>query len=64
MAIVTIPEENRTLTDPAEIKSYLAGISIDYEQWNTDVEIAEDASTEEVLRAYGPQIEQLKARGG
>ena len=64
MALVTIPEENRTLTDPAEITSYLASIEIEYEQWKTGVEIHDGATAEEVLQAYAPQIEQLKARGG
>lgn len=64
MAIVNIPEENRTLTDPAEITAYLAGIGIDYEQWHTDVKVEIGASSEEILTAYAPQIEQLKARGG
>ena len=31
---------------------------------NTDVEIEEGASPEEVLQAYAPHIEQLKAHGG
>jgi|SRR2546423_4384141 len=64
MAAITIPEENRTLTDPAEITTYLAGIGIDYEQWNTDIKVEIGASAEEILAAYAPQIEQLKARGG
>jgi 1,2-dihydroxy-3-keto-5-methylthiopentene dioxygenase len=64
MAILNIPEENRTLTDPVEITAYLAGIGIDYEQWQTDAKVDIGASSEEILTAYAPQIEQLKARGG
>ena len=31
MAIVNIPSKGKTLTDPQEFTSYLAGIDIDYE---------------------------------
>jgi 1,2-dihydroxy-3-keto-5-methylthiopentene dioxygenase len=64
MAVVTIPNENRSITDPAEIKSYLGSIGIDYERWEANAAPGIDAPTEEVLAAYAPQIEQLKARGG
>ena len=33
MAIVSIPDQNKTLQEPAEIKAFLAGIDIDYDQW-------------------------------
>lgn len=64
MAILHIPEENRALTEPVEIATYLSGIGIDYEQWHTETQIDIGASSEEILKAYAPQIEQLKARGG
>jgi len=64
MAVVTVPEEGRTLTDPAEITNYLSAIGIEYERWEADVAISADAPAEEILSAYGPQIEQLKKRGG
>lgn len=64
MALLIIPEENRTLADPVEITAYLASIGIDYEYWNSDVEVDPEASSEQILAAYAPQIERLKARGG
>ncbi len=64
MAIVRIPDENRTLTDPAEITQYLAGIGIDYQRWEASQPVTSGASADEVLGAYAPQIEQLSARGG
>ncbi len=64
MAAINIPDENRSITDPAEIKGYLAGIGIDYERWDSEAAVSADASAEEILAAYAPQIEQLKARGG
>jgi 1,2-dihydroxy-3-keto-5-methylthiopentene dioxygenase len=64
MAIVRIPEENRTLADPGEVTRYLASLGIDYERWGASQPVPADALAEEILAAYAPQIEQLKARGG
>jgi 1,2-dihydroxy-3-keto-5-methylthiopentene dioxygenase len=64
MAILTIPDEGRTLRDGGEIACYLAGIGIDYNCWEPSHPIAEGASQEEILEAYGDEIEKLKARGG
>jgi 1,2-dihydroxy-3-keto-5-methylthiopentene dioxygenase len=63
MASVRIPDQERTLTDQAEVTSYLATLGIDYERWPAAERVPEQASAEEVLAAYAPEIEQLKARG-
>jgi 1,2-dihydroxy-3-keto-5-methylthiopentene dioxygenase len=64
MAIVRIPDENRTLREAAEITPFLASIGIDYEQWELAVETGINASPEQILAAYEAQIEALKRRGG
>ncbi len=64
MAIVTIPDENRTLEDREAITGYLADIGIDYERWDSSRLFAPNAPTQEVLAAYSDEIEVLKARGG
>jgi 1,2-dihydroxy-3-keto-5-methylthiopentene dioxygenase len=64
MAIVRIPDEQRTLDDPAAIKQYLASAGIVYEQWEPAHEVAADAPAEEILAAYTDEIERLKADGG
>jgi 1,2-dihydroxy-3-keto-5-methylthiopentene dioxygenase len=64
MAVVTIPDKNLTLTDAGEIKNYLASIGIDYEYWGNSGQVSPDASAEEILAAYGDEIEKLKAKGG
>ena len=33
MAIVRIPDENRSLQEHDEVRDFLAGIGIDYEYW-------------------------------
>ena len=64
MAIVTIPDENRTLRDPEEIRAYLASIDIQYERWDATEPVPPSASADQVLSAYSRQIDQLKAQGG
>jgi 1,2-dihydroxy-3-keto-5-methylthiopentene dioxygenase len=64
MAVLRIPDENRTLREQTEIRDYLAGIGIDYENWPPIDGASADASAEEILRAYEPQIAELKAKGG
>jgi 1,2-dihydroxy-3-keto-5-methylthiopentene dioxygenase len=64
VAVVRIPEENRSLHEPDQIRDFLAGIGIDYEQWEPAAEMPRDASAEQILCAYAEQIGQLKARGG
>src|SRR5947199_5813752 len=64
MAVVSIPEEKKTLREQSEITDYLAGIGIEYEKWQPIEGVSADASAEEILRAYEPQIAELKAKGG
>lgn len=64
MALVTIPDEKRTLRDKAEITGYLAKLGIEYEHWDPKMPVPSTATAEEILAAYAPQIEELKARGG
>lgn len=65
MAVVTIPDKNLTLTEREEIKNHLAAIGIDYERWDAqEMRVSPDASEEEILAAYAPEIEKLKQTGG
>jgi 1,2-dihydroxy-3-keto-5-methylthiopentene dioxygenase len=63
MATLRIPAENRSITEPAGVREYLAGIGIDYERWEP-AGIAGDSSSQQILDGYSHQIETLKARGG
>src|SRR5713101_9294432 len=64
MATLRIPDANQTLTDFAEVRAELAAMGIDYERWEAIHEVAADAPASEVLAAYAPEIERLKAQGG
>jgi 1,2-dihydroxy-3-keto-5-methylthiopentene dioxygenase len=64
MAIIRIPEENRILSEVADITVYLASIAIDYRRWEARHPVALDAPPEEILAAYDAEIRALKLRGG
>lgn len=64
MAVVRIPDEDRTLVDFGEARDYLVGIGIEYERWNTDVALAAGATSEQILNAYSSEIARLKKTGG
>jgi 1,2-dihydroxy-3-keto-5-methylthiopentene dioxygenase len=64
MATVRIPAEKRTLRDQQEVTRYLATLGIEYERWPVSERVPADASTDDVLAAYTPEIDRLKAQGG
>jgi 1,2-dihydroxy-3-keto-5-methylthiopentene dioxygenase len=64
MAVLRIPDDQRSLYEHNEIRDYLAGIGIDYERWPLAEAVTPDASAEQILGAYAPQVDQLKRRGG
>jgi len=64
MAVLSIPDEKKTLQEEVQVRDYLAGIGIDYEKWPAMEGVSTEGSAEEILRAYEPQIAELKAKGG
>src|SRR5882724_3563895 len=64
MAIVRIPEENRSLREIPAIVSYLNGRGIDYERWTPNANVEDGASADAILAAYAGKIDELKAKGG
>jgi 1,2-dihydroxy-3-keto-5-methylthiopentene dioxygenase len=64
MARIRIPEQDREITDAADIRSFLEPFGICYEQWDVAGRIGDDADNDEILAAYEPEIEKLKAQGG
>src|SRR5438067_1224490 len=64
MAVVRIPDQNKTITDFKEAQAYLKSINIDYETWTPEHSIDVAATTEDILAAYHTEIEVLKKQGG
>lgn len=63
MAIVSVPDENLTITDSKQIKSYLGSIGIDYECWDI-IDLGESATDEAILAAYREKIDKVCAKDG
>ena len=64
MAVVRIPDEQRSIDDEQAVGAYLAGRGIDFERWSSDVTVAAGATADVVLAAYASKVDELKARGG
>jgi len=64
MAQISIPDQDRRLEDPAEIREFLAPFGIWYERWEVAGRIGREATDEDILTAYAPEIERLKQQGG
>jgi 1,2-dihydroxy-3-keto-5-methylthiopentene dioxygenase len=64
MARVTLRDSGRTLTDPDEIRSFLARYGLWYRRSDQAVELGDDVAAEQVLAAYDEPIRALSAEGG
>ena len=64
MATITIADENQSLNDPQQISDFLAPFGIWYEKWDVEERVGADATNEEILDAYQPEIDRLKEQGG
>ncbi len=64
MARIRVQDENREITDPQEISEFLKPFGISYEKWEVEGRVGPEATNEEILDAYSPEIERLKEQGG
>ena len=64
MALVSIPGEDRTLRATPDVTTFLQAHGIEYEQWEANEPVADDAPADAILAAYAQQIDALKTRGG
>ena len=64
MAVVLIPDEDRRLTETAEMVEFLAPHGIVYERWPLAERVDPAAPADDILAAYAPEIDRLKAAGG
>jgi len=64
MATINVPDENRQIDDPQQISAFLAPFGIWYEKWDVAGRVGDDATNEQILEAFAPEIERLKEQGG
>ena len=64
MAIVRIPELNRTIEDVDAVREFLSVQQIEFTRAEPDMPVAPDAPADVLLAAYRQMIDELKAKGG
>src|SRR5262245_28412741 len=64
MATIRIPRDNHSIEEDEAITAFLAPLGITYRRWPLEERVSPDASSEEILAAYGPEIDELKRWGG
>lgn len=64
MALVVVLDQDRKIADKGEIQQFLSKFNITYEHWDVEGRLKTDASEEEILKEYAPEIERLKKTGG
>ena len=64
MATVRVQDENREITCPDEIRAFLKPFGIWYEKWDVEGRLPAEATNEQILETYAPEIERLKKGGG
>jgi 1,2-dihydroxy-3-keto-5-methylthiopentene dioxygenase len=64
MAVLRIPNENRTISGREAVTDYLGRIGIEYNAWEPSHPLSSGASQEEILDVYSVEIEKLKVAGG
>jgi 1,2-dihydroxy-3-keto-5-methylthiopentene dioxygenase len=52
MAILSIPSQNRSISDPNQIRAFLTELGVHFDQWRAEVEFSDDADQETILKAY------------
>src|SRR3954452_1976497 len=60
MARIRIQDENREISDAQEICEFLKPFGIWYESWDVEGRIGAEATNDEILAAYAPEIDRLK----
>lgn len=69
MTVLTVWAENslapeRAICEGPEIASILGACGVRFERWETSSPLPGDASSDDILAAYGDSVARLKAEGG
>jgi 1,2-dihydroxy-3-keto-5-methylthiopentene dioxygenase len=63
MARIRIQDENREITGADEIRAFLKPFGIWYEKWDVEGRLPAEATNEQILETYAPEIDRLKQSG-
>jgi 1,2-dihydroxy-3-keto-5-methylthiopentene dioxygenase len=51
-------------SDPVQIAALLEKVGVQFERWKAGVELAQDATPDQVIAAYKPEVDRLSAAAG
>jgi 1,2-dihydroxy-3-keto-5-methylthiopentene dioxygenase len=64
MGRIIIADENRQIEGIEAMRAFLKPFNIRYERWPLEERVDPNAPPADILAAYAPEIDQLKAEGG
>lgn len=64
MAILSIPDLNKTIHDAGEIRQFMNDRGIFFDQWEAPVAFQDDATPEQILDAYAKDLNPFMEAGG
>jgi len=64
MAILSIPDNQQTIKDVSEIRTFLNDRGVFFDQWTASVAFADTATPEEILAAYEADLKPFMESGG
>jgi 1,2-dihydroxy-3-keto-5-methylthiopentene dioxygenase len=64
MAILNIPDKGESIRDARLIANYLNKRGLFFEQWECDVNFEDNATQEDILKAYSKDLEPFMKNGG
>lgn len=64
MALITLPKQNKTISDQTQVADFLRTYAIHHERWPLPDHVGPAATPEVILEAYSAEIQLLKSRGG
>ncbi len=64
MAILSIPDQGTTLSQPTEIREYLNQRGIWFDQWEAQKTLSDEASQETILEAYAHVLQPYMDKNG
>jgi 1,2-dihydroxy-3-keto-5-methylthiopentene dioxygenase len=64
MAVLSVPDENRVLREPADIAAFLSSCGIWYRRFAGARDLGAHATQEEILAAYEEPVRELMAENG
>ncbi|WP_027000368.1 1,2-dihydroxy-3-keto-5-methylthiopentene dioxygenase [Eisenibacter elegans] len=64
MAVLNIPDQNKSIRDVAEIRAFLNARGVFFDQWEAAVQFSPEADQETILNAYAHALKPLMEKGG